>query len=157
MQLEVEQAERALPEREDAQVEIPRSHQLVDELPRDRLPRPVVTREAAEDVVATVAEPTYQPTIVMTSDGIPTDEWEPVLERFVRSRRGAQAHRYAIAIGEDADAATLARFTGDRGRVLHAGDAADIVEYFRRITMSVTQALSRGTYESGLGDLTDDF
>jgi uncharacterized protein YegL len=111
----------------------------------------------AEDVIAAVPEPTFQPTIVMTSDGIPTDKWEPMLDHFLRTRRGAQAHRFAIAIGEDADTAVLARFTGDRDRVLSAREASDIIEYFRRITLTVTQALSRGTYESGLGALTDDF
>jgi uncharacterized protein YegL len=111
----------------------------------------------AQDVVDGLVEPTFQPTIVMTSDGMPTDAWEPLLERFLSSRRGAQSHRYAIAIGEDADAAILERFAGDSERVLAAGDAAEIVEYFRRITMSVTQALIGGTYDAGLGDLTDDF
>ena len=111
----------------------------------------------AEDVAAGVPEPTFQPTIVMTSDGIPTDNWEPVLERFLQTRRGGHSHRYAIAIGEDADTATLARFTGERDHVLPASDAGDIIDYFRRITLSVTQSLLRGTYESGLAPLTDDF
>ncbi len=111
----------------------------------------------ARDIVDAIPEPTYQPTIVMTSDGIPTDRWEPALQQFLATRRGAQAHRYAIAIGEDADPEKLAEFTGSADRVLAATQASDIIEHFRRLTMSVTQALIRGQYESGLPGLTDDF
>lgn len=112
----------------------------------------------AQDVVRDLPSTTYQPTVVMTSDGVPTDAWEPVLHSFLESKRGGQSHRLAVAIGEDADCAKLAQFTGDPAHVLAAADgSADIVEYFRRITLSVTQALMRGTYESGLRPLSDDF
>lgn len=111
----------------------------------------------ASDVLAELPDTAYQPTIVMTSDGIPTDIWQPALDRLIGTKRGAQANRYAIAIGEDADSSRLAQFAGAAERVLSAQEASDIVEYFRRITMQVTQALVRGAYQSGLKPLTDDF
>lgn len=81
----------------------------------------------------------YAPTLVLISDGIPTDEWETPLDNLLGSRRAAKAARFAMAIGDDADVALLHRFLSDQqGRVFFAHEARAIRNFFRWVTLSVT-------------------
>jgi uncharacterized protein YegL len=113
----------------------------------------------ASDVLV---DPAFKPqnalkaTMVLTSDGIPTDDWEPPLQELLASRAGRQADRIAVAIGEDADEAMLVQFCSDEMPVLKAHEGQDIVEYFRRITLSVTRGLTSGSYGKSLPDLDLD-
>ena len=77
-------------------------------------------------------ENAYKPMIVLTSDGLPTDGWQGPFDELLNSRRGRQANRIAIAIGEDADETMLARFVSEDAQLLHAQEGKDIVEFFRR-------------------------
>lgn len=45
----------------------------------------------------------YRPTIVLASDGHPTDDWHGPLTRLSESDRSKAAQRFALAIGADAD------------------------------------------------------
>jgi uncharacterized protein YegL len=88
----------------------------------------------------------YCPTIVLVSDGIPTDEWREPLEALKVASRGGKAHRVAMAIGVDAQAQVLESFVdgaGDRNFIYRAADARDIRRFFRWVTLS-TQQQSRG-------------
>jgi uncharacterized protein YegL len=77
--------------------------------------------------------------IVLVSDGQPNDEWEKPLAALLASNRGSRADRFALAIGEDADPAMLARFVNDPSRpVLRTSDARQVIKFFRWVTMSVT-------------------
>ena len=81
----------------------------------------------------------YTPAIVLVSDGLPTDAWEPALERLLGSERARKAQRFALGIGEDADADVLRRFLADpEAKVYGAQDARQIKSFFRWVTMSVT-------------------
>ncbi|NOU32093.1 MAG: VWA domain-containing protein [Polyangiaceae bacterium] len=82
----------------------------------------------------------YRPTIVLVSDGQPTDDWQGPLKRLLGSERASKAARFAMGIGDDADAAMLAAFlaTPD-ARVYRAHEARQIKQFFRWVTMSVTQ------------------
>jgi uncharacterized protein YegL len=81
----------------------------------------------------------YLATIVLVSDGIPTDDWRPRLASLLQSQRAAKAMRFAMAIGEDADRDTLRAFLGDGNqKVFEAHEAREMKKFFRWVTMSVT-------------------
>lgn len=81
----------------------------------------------------------YRPTVVLVSDGVPTDDWEQPLREFLVSERASKSMRLAMAIGEDADKKTLSTFLNDpEGRVFEAHEAREIKKFFRWVSMSVT-------------------
>lgn len=81
----------------------------------------------------------YTPTIVLVSDGMPTDDWEPHLQTLITADRASRAARFALAIGADADKEMLQAFVSDPAvGVLEASDANNISRFFRLVTMSVT-------------------
>lgn len=81
----------------------------------------------------------YRPTVVLVSDGQPTDDWTQGLAQLTQQGRAQKADRMALAIGADADEAMLKRFLGAADkRVFHAEDARKIKEFFQVVTMSVT-------------------
>ena len=84
----------------------------------------------------------YRPAVVLVSDGQPDSGWESPLEDFVSNGRTAKCDRLAIAIGNDADLNVLGKFIeGTNNEVLKASDAEDIVNQFKKITMSVTMRM----------------
>lgn len=97
----------------------------------------------------------YTPAIVLVSDGQPNDAWEPALARLLDSERARKAQRFALGIGEDADADVLRRFLDDpEGKIYAASDAAQIRTFFRWVTMSVaTRSRSVQPDASVLADL----
>ena len=81
----------------------------------------------------------YRPTIILVSDGVPTDDWKSPLASLLGSERASKASRFAMAIGEDADKETLKAFLADdEARVFEAHEAREIKKFFRWVTMSVT-------------------
>jgi len=80
----------------------------------------------------------YSPTIVLVSDGVPTDDWETPLASLLNSERASKAARFAMGIGDDADKETLKAFLGNsEARVFEANAAREIKTFFRWVTMSV--------------------
>ena len=79
----------------------------------------------------------YRPTVVLVSDGVPSDDWEGPLEELLSLPRAAKAVRLALAVGGDADLEVLTRFAGE-GHVRHASEARQLRRFFRFVTMSVT-------------------
>lgn len=81
----------------------------------------------------------YRPTIVLVSDGHPTDSWEKPLEDFTSGGRSSKCDRMAMAIGSDADETVLKRFIeGTPHDLFYAENAGQLHEFFQRVTMSVT-------------------
>ncbi|GAB4137596.1 hypothetical protein JCM17478_28850 [Thermopirellula anaerolimosa] len=92
----------------------------------------------------------YRPTVVLVSDGQPTDNWEGPLEALITEGRSSKCFFMAMGIGEDPGMQVLERFisrtpvlaevNGEsvRNTVFHAKDADKIHEFFRKVTMSVT-------------------
>ena len=92
----------------------------------------------------------YRPTVVLVSDGQPTDEWEQPLEALITNGRSAKCFFMAMGIGDDSGTQVLARFISQTpvlaevngtpvlNTVFHATDADKIHEFFRKVTMSVT-------------------
>jgi uncharacterized protein YegL len=80
----------------------------------------------------------WRPTIVLVSDGQPTDEWQKPLQTLLGGERGSKAFRMALAIGADADHTVLTAFLADpEARVYRADEARQIRQFFQLVTMSV--------------------
>ncbi|WP_029545008.1 VWA domain-containing protein [Selenomonas sp. AB3002] len=90
----------------------------------------------------------YTPTIVLISDGIPTDcseemysrknyfDWEP-LKNLHSGVRSAKCQRLALGIGDDADTEMLKAFIDDpEVPVIRTKDVSGIAKFFRWVTMS---------------------
>ena len=81
----------------------------------------------------------YRPTVVLVSDGQPTDSWEHPLDDFIKDGRSAKCDRMAMAIGADADDAVLGKFIeGTKNPLFYAENAKQLREFFKFVTMSVT-------------------
>lgn len=81
----------------------------------------------------------YRPTVILVSDGQPTDDWKGPLGRFGTGTRAGKADRLALAIGADADVSMLKEFLSDpEHQLFQAVDASQIRSFFRFATMSVT-------------------
>ena len=81
----------------------------------------------------------YRPTIILVSDGQPTDSWKRPLEDFISEGRSSKCDRMAMAIGRDADETVLKRFIeGTPHDLFYAENAGQLHEFFQRVTMSVT-------------------
>ena len=88
----------------------------------------------------------YRPTVVLVSDGQPTDEWQKPLQAFIKGGRSSKCDRMSMAIGSDADEAVLTTFIQGTPHALYmAANAGQIHEFFRRVTMSITQRAASKT------------
>lgn len=99
----------------------------------------------------------YRPTVLLVSDGIPTDDWQTGLRRLTKEGRAQKADRLALAIGGDADEKMLEAFLADSTRrVFRAEDARNIRAFFRFATMSVTSR-SRSANPNVVPPIEDPF
>ena len=96
----------------------------------------------------------YAPTIVLISDGIPTDcseeiyhskeysKWEP-LNNLHSAERSSKSQRLALGIGADADFGMLKEFINNPEiPVIKANDASGITKFFRWVTMSTVARMN---------------
>ena len=91
-----------------------------------------------EDKEVTVSR-AYRPTIVLVSDGAPTDSWQQPLRALVNEGRSQKCDRMAMAIGSEASNSVLNEFiAGTEYSVFTAQDSSQIQEFFKFVTMSVT-------------------
>lgn len=101
---------------------------------------------AAFDLARTIVEDrnlvpsrAYRPTLVLLSDGQPTDEWKMQLQALLKSERGGKAFRMALAIGADANHVVLQEFLADaEARVYRADEARQIRKFLQLVSMSVS-------------------
>ncbi len=92
----------------------------------------------------------YRPTIVLVSDGEPTDDWQQPLEQLITEDRSSKCFFMAMGIGENPGMKVLERFISRTpilaevngaaipNTVFQAIDADKIHEFFRKVTMSIT-------------------
>jgi uncharacterized protein YegL len=88
-------------------------------------------------------ERSYQPNLVLVSDGIPTDDWQGPLERLNAAPRASRAFRFAVGIGADLKLDVLERFAGSEGQVVPASEVEMLTEFFRYVTYTVTQSVAK--------------
>ncbi len=97
-----------------------------------------------------VPERSLVPTIVLATDGQPTDAWERPLDDLINHRRAGKAIRLALAIGEDADMNVLKRFVTPEFPVLKADQPDKIRTFFRYVSwVSKSQSKSQGQAAKG--------
>jgi uncharacterized protein YegL len=87
----------------------------------------------------------YKPTIVLLTDGIPTDDYESPMNALINEGRSSKAFRIAMAIGDDADHNMLSKFVSTPEYLVTGESARDIRKFFRFVTMSVTQRMKSQT------------
>lgn len=87
----------------------------------------------------------YKPTIVLLTDGMPTDDYEKVMDYLINDGRSSKAFRIAMAIGADADRNMLSRFVSSPELLVSGENARDIKKFFRFVTMSVTSRMKSQT------------
>lgn len=92
----------------------------------------------------------YRPTVLLVSDGEPTDDWKGPLEALITDGRSSKCFFMAMGIGEKPGTKVLERFISRtpelaevngnkvKNTVFHATDAKNIHEFFRKVTISVT-------------------
>lgn len=99
-----------------------------------------ITQELVEDKNI-IPSRSYAPTIILLSDGIPTDNWEVPLHNFLSSSRASKSFRIAMSIGAGEEGKeVLTKFLGDSNLPLfEANQARDIKKFFKFVTMSVSQ------------------
>ena len=96
-----------------------------------------LAKELLEDKGRTPSR-AYRPTVILVSDGKPTDAWENALADFVNLGRSSKSDRMAMAIGAEADSAMLGKFIAGTDHKLFQGDEAESIhEFFKKVTMSV--------------------
>lgn len=101
-----------------------------------------------------VSSRAYAPTIVLISDGIPTDcdeeifnskhytEWEPLID-LRTGERSSKSQRLALGIGADADIGMLKEYINNPEiPVIKANDATGITKFFRWVTMSTVARMN---------------
>lgn len=80
----------------------------------------------------------YTPTLVLVSDGQPTDGADAAIRALLGSERGKRAARLALAIGDDADVDMLKRFVANpEVPIFRAHETARIRDFFRWVTFSL--------------------
>ncbi len=98
----------------------------------------------------------YRPTVILVSDGKPTDHWEAPLAEFLAGERSQKCDRMAMAIGSDANQEVLGRFIAGTGHeVLEAHRAADIESFFKFVTMSVSTRVNSPDPDAVPSDLVE--
>jgi uncharacterized protein YegL len=89
-----------------------------------------------------IPDRSYQPTIVLLSDGLPTDDWAAGLKILQDSPRGRHSQRLAVNMNVRAGSEQydiLEQFVGlVPGRVYQASASGDIAKALQWVTFSVT-------------------
>lgn len=80
----------------------------------------------------------YRPTIILLSDGEPTDDWKTPLNDFINNGRSSKCDRMAISIGGIGREPLDKFIEGCTNPLFFAEDAAKLIDEFKKITMSVT-------------------
>ena len=88
------------------------------------------------------------PVIVLLSDGQPTDDYKPSLEKLLHLPWAKKAVKIAISIGQDADDDVLLEFTGNQELVLQANNATMLAKMIKWASTAVA-AVSTGSANSG--------
>ncbi len=84
----------------------------------------------------------YRPTVVLVTDGAPTDEWKSALASFIhKDARSSKCYRMAMGINVDQGTTeydVLRQFASNEERVFEAKDAGEISKFFQYVTISTT-------------------
>lgn len=100
------------------------------------------TAKAMIEDKAQIPSRAYRPTVVLVSDGAPTDDWKTALDAFIaKGTRSAKCYRMAMGIGVERGTAgydVLRQFVSSEEQVFEATDASEISKFFQYVTISTT-------------------
>ena len=90
----------------------------------------------------------YAPVVLLFSDGGPTDNWEKGLNQLKANNWFKHAIKIAVAIGEDADKAVLAAFTGTPESVIEVHDKHTLKALIRKVSVRASEFQSHSKQTS---------
>ncbi len=91
------------------------------------------------------ASGSYAPTIILMSDGEPTDNYKVGLDKLKENNWYKSAVKIAIAIGDDANTDVLADFTGNKEAVIRVHDIEALKNIIRVVSVTSSQIASTST------------
>ena len=112
---------------------------------------------AAQLAIPPMSDRALPPVLVLLSDGQPTDDYKPELDKLLKLPWGRKAVRIAIAIGHDVDTDVLHEFTGNKELVLHANNPTALVKMIKWASTAasmVSAPASRPDISQSSGDGT---
>ncbi len=87
----------------------------------------------------------FAPAIFLLSDGEPTDDYKPELEKLKQNNWFRKAIKVAVAIGDDANRDVLSEFTGNKEAVLSVHTPEALAKMIRFVSVTASQIGSRST------------
>ncbi len=87
----------------------------------------------------------FAPAIFLLSDGEPTDEYKPELNKLWQNNWFKKAIKVAVAIGEDANRDVLSEFTGNKEAVLTVHTPEALAKMIRFVSVTASQIGSKST------------
>lgn len=87
----------------------------------------------------------FAPAIFLMSDGAPTDDYNPELDKLWQNNWFKKAIRVAVAIGDDANKKVLAKFTGNSESVLTVHNPEALRKMIRFVSVTASQIGSKSS------------
>ncbi len=87
----------------------------------------------------------FAPAIFLLSDGEPTDDYKPELEKLKKNNWFRKAIKVAVAIGDDANRDVLGEFTGNKEAVLTVHTPEALAKMIRFVSVTASQIGSKST------------
>jgi uncharacterized protein YegL len=98
----------------------------------------------------------FAPAIFMLSDGEPTDDFSGGLEELKKNNWFKAAIKVAVAIGDDANKACLAQFTGSKESVLEVHNAAMLRKTIKFVSVKASQIASKSVQVNTAQDVDSE-
>ena len=89
---------------------------------------------AEQLTVPPMPERALPPSLILVTDGQPTDSWEPALSSLLATPAGNKSDRAAIAIGSDAKLEPLEKFCSPKFKPLRPNTATEIVRELKWVS-----------------------
>jgi uncharacterized protein YegL len=91
------------------------------------------------------ASGSFAPTIILMSDGEPTDNYQVGLNKLKSNNWFKSALKFAIAIGDDANKDVLEEFTGSKEAILTVHNTDALKKIIRMVSVTSSQIASTST------------
>ncbi len=91
------------------------------------------------------ASGSFAPTIILMSDGEPTDNYQVGLNKLKSNNWFKAGLKFAIAIGDDANKDVLEEFTGSKEAILTVHNTEALKKIIRMVSVTSSQIASTST------------